>query len=103
MSALGQKQTSALQTAMLLYPQEQTYAVQKGMSAMGQKRTSRRTRLAAPVLTAATGSHFAAAPSQSIPVISKQLGIRAAAVTLQALPALLGILSRNKAPQGQSS
>jgi len=57
MSALGQKQTYALQKAMsalariatakadsrkrscLLYPQKRTCAVQPGMSAKGQKRT----------------------------------------------------------------
>jgi hypothetical protein len=59
MSALGQKQTYAVQNGMsalppiatakadicprscLLYPRKRTYAVQLGMSALGQKRTFR--------------------------------------------------------------
>src|SRR5262245_2965876 len=66
MSVLGHKQTYALQKAMsalpliattkadirkrscLLYPQERTCAAQLGMSAMGQKRTSRLIRSARP-------------------------------------------------------
>src|SRR5262249_38284697 len=40
MSALGQKQTCALQTSCLLYSQKRTCAVHHAMSALGQKRTS---------------------------------------------------------------
>ena len=40
MSALGQKQTFAAQSPCPLYPRKRTCAVQIGMSAMGQKRTS---------------------------------------------------------------
>src|SRR5262245_1613529 len=39
MSALGQKQTYAMQNDMSAYPQKRTFAVQLEMSAMGQKRT----------------------------------------------------------------
>ena len=39
MSALGQKQTCAVQKACPLYPRKRTRAVQLGMSAKCQKRT----------------------------------------------------------------
>jgi hypothetical protein len=39
MSALGQRQTFAPQKPCPLYPRKPTFAVQLGMSALGQKRT----------------------------------------------------------------
>jgi hypothetical protein len=54
MSALGHKQTYAVQQPRLLYPQKQTCAAQPAMSAKGQKRTFPKQRcregLLAPLL-----------------------------------------------------
>src|SRR5262245_501229 len=81
MSALGQKRTYAVQNAMsalppiatakadfrkrscLLYPQKQTCAAHKLMSALGQKRTSH--RLAERELMTRLSRYLMAGPSQS--------------------------------------